>query len=144
VAEHLNAAIACSPATTIQHSLVRKESLAMSRAYIKGGTPIGSESLCRTCEYAHIMTGYLESEMVTICTRVHPNPVLPFKICECTSYYDKNRPSWKQMQALAIDVAPAPLEPVGFKVGVGFHESTNVRTRVNVDLDVDDEDEDLD
>jgi hypothetical protein len=116
----------------------------MSRPYIKGGTPVGSESLCRTCEYAHIMTGYRESEMVTICTRVHPNTVLPFKISECTSYYDKNRPSWKQMQDLAIDITPAPLKPVGFKVGVGFHESTTVRTRVNVDLDVHDEDEDLD
>ena len=52
----------------------------MSKAYIKGGTPVGSESLCRTCANAHIMTGYRESEMVTICTDVHPNIVLPFAI----------------------------------------------------------------
>ena len=49
----------------------------MSRAYIKGGTPVGSESLCRTCVNAHIMTGYRESEMVTVCTNVGPNVVVP-------------------------------------------------------------------
>ena len=92
----------------------------MSRAYIKGGTPVGSESLCRTCANAHIMTGYRESEMVTVCTDVHPNIVLPFVIHECTGYYDKNRPSWKQMEDLAIDVSTAPFKPVGFKVGAGF------------------------
>ena len=90
------------------------------KAYIRGGTPIGSESLCRTCVYAHIMTGYRESEKVTVCTEVHPNIVLPFVVYECTGYYDKNRPSWKQMKDLAIDVSTAPLKPVGFKAGTGF------------------------
>jgi len=98
----------------------------MSRAYIKGGTPVGSESLCRTCTYAHIMIGYRESEMVTVCTDVNPNVVLPFKIYDCTGYEDKNRPNWQQMQDLAIDVATAPLKPVGFKTGAGFlTESSN-------------------
>jgi hypothetical protein len=113
----------------------------MSKTYIKNGTPVGSESLCRTCTSAHIMIGYRESEMITICTDVNPNIVLPFTIYSCTGYYDKNRPSWDQMEKLAINVTTAPLKPVGFKVGVGFHETANVRTRVNVDLD-DDEDDD--
>jgi hypothetical protein len=97
----------------------------MSRAYIKGGTPVGSESLCRTCVHAHIMIGYRESEMVTVCTDVHPNIVLPFKIYDCTGFEDKNRPSWQQMQELAIDVATAPLKPVGFKTGAGFLVDNN-------------------
>jgi hypothetical protein len=93
----------------------------MSRAYIKGGTPVGSESLCRTCTSAHIMAGYRESERVTVCTDVNPNVVVPFVIYECTGYYDKNRPDWEQMQKLAIDVSPSStLKPVGFKVGIGF------------------------
>ena len=92
----------------------------MSRAYIKGGTPVGTDSLCRTCTHAQIMAGYRESERVTICTGVHPNIVLPFKIYDCTSYEDKNRPSWEQMRELAIDVATSPLKPVGFKIGTGF------------------------
>ena len=93
----------------------------MSRPYIKGGTPTGSQPLCRTCTSAHIMTGYRESEQIIICTDVNPNVVLPFVIHECTGYYDKNRPDWEQMQKLAIDVRPSStLKPVGFKTGIGF------------------------
>ena len=99
----------------------------MGKPYIKGGTPVGSESLCRTCSYAHIMTGYRESERITMCNEVHPNIVVPFLIYECTGYYDKNRPNYDQMQKLAIDVTPGPLKPVGFKVAVGFHEAAVTR-----------------
>ena len=98
----------------------------MGKAYVKGGTPVGSESLCRTCTSAHIMTGYRESEMITICNDVHPNIVVPFNIYECSGHYDKNRPSWEQMEKLAIHVSPGRTKPVGFKVGVGFGETTVV------------------
>jgi hypothetical protein len=94
----------------------------MGKPYIKGGTPVGSDSLCKTCSYAHIMTGYRESERITMCNEVQPNIVIPFLIYECTSYYDKNRPTWNQMQKLAIDVTTGPMKPVGFKVGIGFQE----------------------
>ncbi len=114
----------------------------MGKAYIKNGTPVGTESLCKTCTSALIFAGYRESEQMTMCTWVHPNIVLPFTVNTCTGYYDKNRPSYQQMQKLAIDVTPAPLKPVGFKVGVGFHEAATVKTRVNVELDEDEEDED--
>ncbi|MEI9978103.1 MAG: hypothetical protein WDN23_03750 [Edaphobacter sp.] len=112
----------------------------MSKPYIKNGTPVGSESLCKTCTSTLIFTGYRESEQMTMCTYVHPNIVLPFTVNTCTGYYDKNRPSYKQMHDLAIDVTPAPLKPVGFKVGAT--EPLRVRTRVNVDLDEDDDYED--
>ena len=88
----------------------------MSTTYIKGGTPTGSASLCKTCSYAQIMTGYRESEQLIICTDVHPNVVVPFTMYDCTGYYDKNRPSYDQMQKLAIDVVPDPLKKVGFKL----------------------------
>ena len=113
----------------------------MSKGYVKGGTPIGSESLCRTCSYAHIMTGYRESEMITMCNEVHPNIVVPFKIYECTSYYDKNRPNWEQMQKLAIHVSAGNPKPVGFKVGAGFGQTT-VRVVEQADDDNCDEDGD--
>jgi hypothetical protein len=113
----------------------------MGKAYIKNGTPVGSESLCKNCTNALVFTGYRESAQMTMCTYVHPNIVLPFTVNTCTGYYDKNCPSYKQMQDLAIDVTPAPLKPVGFKVGA--QEPLRVRTRINVDVDVDeDEDED--
>ena len=66
------------------------------------------------------MTGYRESEMVTMCNDVHPNIVVPFRIYEYTGYYDKNRPDWEQMEKLAIHVEPGRTKPRGFKVGGGI------------------------
>jgi hypothetical protein len=111
----------------------------MSKPYIKGGTPQGSESLCKTCSYAHIMTGYRESESVTMCNEVHPNIVVPFIIYECTGYYDKNRPSWKLMEKLAINITPDPLKKVGFKVGVGIGFNNTSATATAAEEDSDDE-----
>ena len=114
----------------------------MGKAYIKNGTPVGTESLCKTCSWAFVFTGYRESEQMIMCTRVDPNIVLPFIVNTCSSYYDKNRPTWQQMEKLAIDVAPAPLKPVGFKLGLVLDKPMKVTTRINVDLDEDEEDDD--
>ena len=111
----------------------------MGKAYVKGGTPVGSASLCRTCTSAQIMTGYRESELLTICDNVHPNIVVPFNIYECTGYYDKNRPSWDEMKKLAIDVIPGTMKPVGFKTGIGFKETVVVRVGGEPDDDEDDD-----
>ena len=54
-----------------------------------------------------------------------------FYIYECTGYYDKNRPTWQQMEKLAINIATGPLKPVGFKVGIGFHEATTIHAPVS-------------
>jgi hypothetical protein len=32
--------------------------------------------------------------------------VLPFTVYECSSYEDKHRPDWEQMEKLAIDITP--------------------------------------
>jgi hypothetical protein len=109
----------------------------MGKIRIKSGTPIGAESLCRTCSRPVVFTGYRESEQTIICTRMHPNIVLPFTVNTCASYYDKNGPTWQQIEKLVIDVTPAPLKPVGFKVGA--QEPIRVRTRINVDLNEDDD-----
>ncbi len=92
----------------------------MGNTVVKNGTPVGSASLCRTCTRALILSGYRESEMLTMCTYPEPNMAVPFVVYECTGYYDKNRPSWQQMQKLALDVTPSPLKPVGFKTAAGF------------------------
>lgn len=86
------------------------------------------------------MTGYRESEMITMCNDVHPNIVVPFLIYECSGYYDKNRPSWKQMEDLAITVTPAPLKPVGFKIGL----QPPAKVRVGPDPNEADDDDNYD
>lgn len=87
----------------------------MGKINIKGGTPVGSASLCRTCSWAHIMSGYRESEMLVICTDLSPNVAIPFTVRECTAYNDKNRPDWDEMEKLAIHVQPIRIgKPKGF------------------------------
>ena len=87
---------------------------------------MGADSLCKTCSYAQIMSGFRESELLTICHDPTPYFLVPFNIYECTRYYDKNRPSYNQMQKLAIHVEPKTLKPAGFKTGLGFQDSAKV------------------
>jgi len=117
VVEHLKICYRLFPGQPLANTLARKETCMMNNTYIKNGTPVGSEALCKTCSRALIISGYRESEQVTVCCYTEPNIVLPFVVCECTGYYDKNRPSWDQMEKLAIVVTPGPLKPVGFKTG---------------------------
>jgi hypothetical protein len=104
----------------------------MGKVYVKDGTPMGSTSLCRTCRWAHIMTGYRESEMAVFCTEVSPNFAVPFKVNTCTGYLDRNRPDWDQMEKLAIDVLPASsAKALGFraKKSVAAEEDECVTSR---------------
>ncbi len=110
----------------------------MGKPYIKGGTPVGSESLCRTCTHALIMSGYRESEMVTMCRWPDPNITVPFTIYECSGYYDKNRPSWQDMQKFALHITNT--KPRGFKTGVGFGEAATVKLVPAGEADDEDED----
>jgi hypothetical protein len=89
----------------------------MGNITVKNGTPIGNGSLCESCSSAHIIRGYSESETLVFCTFCFDQPIrLPFKVCECSSYRDKNKPSWDQMEELAILVNPSPtLKPAGFR-----------------------------
>jgi uncharacterized CHY-type Zn-finger protein len=82
----------------------------------------GSESLCGTCTSALVLSGYRKSKQMTVCTYVHPNIVLPFKVNSCSGYYDRSRPR-KQME--------------GFKVVADRNMPTKVTTHVKVDLDED-------
>ena len=85
------------------------------------------------------MIGYRESEQVVMCDEVHPNIIVPFAIHECSNYYDRNRPTWKQMEDLAITVTPGPLKPVGFKTGLLPLEKVRVGPAPNEAADDDDE-----
>ena len=88
----------------------------MTNKFMKGATPSNWNSLCDTCSYALIVNGFRESECIVFCSRVEPNVLIPFKVQNCTGYFDKNRPTWAQMEKLAIEVTPTnTLKPVGFR-----------------------------
>jgi hypothetical protein len=78
----------------------------MSKLNVKNGTPVGSTHLCKSCSWGQFIVGYRESDLLAICTNTSPNIVLPFTVYECSSYADKHKPDWKQMQKLAIDIQP--------------------------------------
>ena len=90
----------------------------MGKLNIKGGTPIGGDTLCRTCSESLVLSGFRESERVVLCDALYNSVAVPFAVHECSRYHDRNRPSYDQMEKLAINVVPGPLKPVGFKTGL--------------------------
>jgi hypothetical protein len=48
------------------------------------------------------MTGYRESDRLVICNKTSPDLVVPFVVLDCTGFDDKHRPTWNQMEKLAI------------------------------------------
>lgn len=85
----------------------------MGNVYVRNGTPIGSVSLCTTCSHAHIVEGYRESEVLNLCT-YDRGLMISFKVKSCSNHLDRTRPSWSEMQKLAIPVSRGTLKPVGF------------------------------
>jgi len=86
----------------------------MGNLYVKNGTPIGSVSLCTKCSYGHIVEGYRESEGIQFCT-YDRGMTIPFRVKSCSNHYDKNKPTWEQMEKLAIPVEKGKtFKTVGF------------------------------
>jgi hypothetical protein len=87
--------------------------------YVKNGTPQESQSKCSSCQHAHILRGFRESEEAVYCaSRWGKLLVVPFKVYECSSYMDRTRPTWEQMEELAIDILPlssTSAKPAGFR-----------------------------
>lgn len=59
--------------------------------------PRVSESLCDSCNWAHIQKGYAESEEVVLCAFLRPARLVPFKVRHCTDYSDKGSPPMGRM-----------------------------------------------
>jgi hypothetical protein len=82
---------------------------------VKNGTAVGSQSRCEACAHSHILQGFRESEEVTYCYYA-TLMVVPFKVRECSNFQDKARPTWEQMEELAIEIRPTPtLKSAGFR-----------------------------
>jgi hypothetical protein len=80
--------------------------IAMGKLNIKNGTPVGNDHLCMRCSWSQCITGYRESDRLMICNKTNPDMVVPFVVLDCTGFDDKFRPSWQQMQKLAIRIQP--------------------------------------
>ena len=104
----------------------------MVTIYVKNGTALEAQSKCESCKHAHIMRGYRESEEAVYCTAFYGR-MLPvaFKVYECSSYTDRTRPTWEQMEDLAIDVLP---------LSSGSGKSAGFRSKVSAEAKRDEED----
>jgi hypothetical protein len=87
---------------------------------IKASPAQCGESLCRTCQWVHMLRGFRESEEVLICQFVYPNRAVPFAVRECNDYRSSITPSPKQMEEIALIIPTAPpRKPAGF-AGLSF------------------------
>lgn len=109
----------------------------MGKLKVKNGTPVGSANLCESCSWGQCMTGYRESDRLVICNKTSPDLVVPFAVLECTSFDDKYRPNWQQMQKLAIDIQPVRVSART----AGFSAAAETRRVATADEDDEAEDE---
>ena len=92
----------------------------MSKLNVKNGTPVGNVPLCRSCSNGQFTTGYRESDVLVICTNSAPARLVPFPVCECTGYWDRNRPDYDEMTKLALSFNEGRRKPVRGFGQVGF------------------------
>ena len=78
----------------------------MGKLYVKNGTPVGNEHLCKGCSHALYVTGYRESDVLVICVLTDPSFRVPFVVHQCSDFLDKQKPDWEQMEKLAIEIQP--------------------------------------
>jgi len=81
---------------------------------VKNGTPSYGPSLCETCTFAHVKRGFRESEVFVVCTAAEPAHRVPFLIRECSVYRDKTRPSFYEMEKIALVITPRNPKRTGF------------------------------
>jgi hypothetical protein len=90
------------------------QTIVMKKAALRDG-----DSLCRACYWAHIQTGFRESEEAVYCC-FSTLRRLPFKVADCTDFSNRNVPTRDHMEKLALII---PTRPASKRTGfsnVGF------------------------
>jgi len=104
----------------------RLESIFMNENTLLAITkPADGESLCRSCYWAHAQRGFRESEEVIFCAFGPDLRRVPFKVRDCTDYLNRNLPTRKQMEDIALIIPTEPKRKVGGFAGMGFAASAN-------------------
>ncbi len=92
----------------------------MGKSNVKIGAPLGNAHLCRSCSNGQFTVGYRESDVLVICTNSSPARLIAFPVCECTEYWDRNRPSYVEMTKLAINFSKGHRKAIAGLRGNGF------------------------
>jgi len=90
---------------------------------VKGGTPQGCESLCRTCSHGHIIKGFCATQEEAFCRYFYLEREIHFPVSACTFYEDRRLASKKEMEDIAwILRTDMPRRRVGFISPEQFRE----------------------
>jgi len=82
---------------------------------VKGGTPQGGDTLCRTCSYGHLIKGFRATEEEVFCRYFYLERQIYFPVSECTFYEDRRLASKREMEDIAwILRTDMPRRRVGF------------------------------
>ena len=82
---------------------------------VKGGTPQGSDTLCRTCSYGHIIKGFRATEEEVYCRYFYLEREIHFPVSACTFYEDRRLASKREMEEIAwVLRTDMPRRRVGF------------------------------
>src|SRR5215470_2918949 len=89
---------------------------------IKGGTPEEGASLCGSCSWGVVRSGFSATEVETFCRLIDPARV-PFKVRECSSYEDRSRANLRDMERIAwVLLTKAAGRSIGFVTSARFRE----------------------
>ena len=89
---------------------------------MKGGTPQGSESLCRTCTCGHIIKGFRASEEEVYRRYFYLEREIHFPVSQCTFYEDRrlaNRRRWKTSPGFSVPTCPGAASASSARDGFG-------------------------
>jgi hypothetical protein len=95
---------------TERNALLRKET-AVVKVTVKGGTPEGCESLCRSCARGHVITGFRASDEEVFCRTFFFEREIHFPVRECTLYEDKRLASKTEMEEIAWHLRSTTSKP---------------------------------
>jgi hypothetical protein len=105
-------------------ALLRK-GIVMVKVTVKGGTPEGCESLCRSCACGHIITGFRASEEEVFCRTFFIEREIHFPVRACTFYQDKRLATKTEMEEIAWHLRSTNGKPTR---NLGFFSPNSVNT----------------
>jgi hypothetical protein len=90
---------------------------------VKGGTPSGTETLCRLCSRGHIIKGFRSMEEEVYCRMFYIERQIHFAVRECTFFEDKRIASKSDMEEIAWFLTTRKAgRSVGFVSAANFRE----------------------
>ena len=68
---------------------------------VLGGTPAGTDSLCRSCTRGHVIKGFRAAEDEIFCRFFFIEREIRFAVSECTFFEDRRLASKSEMEEIA-------------------------------------------